>query len=312
MDQVCFGVDIGGTAIKVGMFDTEGSMLGKWEFNTIKSEDGRALFQSVAIFIREIIHNNKLSDNQIMGVGVGVPGPVKDNGQVHILPNLGLSDFNIEEELSKLLGLKVKAGNDANNAALGELWMGGGKGCLNMVMVTLGTGIGGGIIINGNVLAGSNGAAGEIGHIYVNEAETLRCGCGKRGCLEQYASATGIVRLAKDYLESNSEPSQMRSCQTLNAKAVLDCAKAGDTIALYVVEEACSYLGKAMAHVAQIIDPQVFVIGGGVSRAGEIITRTTGKYYNSMVMDALKNKEFRLAILGNDAGIYGAAKLVIA
>lgn len=312
MNKICFGVDIGGTAIKLGMFDTEGHLLDKWEFKTIKSEDGKALLQSVASFIQDIISKKGFSDSDIAGVGVGVPGPVQENGHILILPNLGLSDFNIEVELHKLLGFKVKAGNDANNAALGEYWMGGGKGCRSMVMVTLGTGIGGGIIVNGCVVAGSNGAAGEIGHILVNETETLMCGCGKKGCLEQYSSATGIVRMAKARLSSSNEPSSMRTYENLNAKEVFDCAKAGDKLALAVVEDACMYLGKALASVAQVIDPEVFVIGGGVSKAGDIITGTTYKYYNRLVMDALKNKEFRLALLGNDAGIYGAAKLVIA
>lgn len=312
MNQICFGVDIGGTAVKLGMFDRGGNLLKKWEFRTIKSEDGRALFQSIADYIKDIIQRNNISLETIIGVGVGVPGPVKENGYVHILPNLGLSKFNIEEELHKLLGLKVKAGNDANNAALGEQWMGSGKGSHSMIMVTLGTGVGGGVIINDTVLVGNNGVAGEIGHILVNDTETEHCGCGKSGCLEQYSSATGIVRMAKAYLDSSDEASQMRSHQNLNAKDVFDCAKAGDLLALKVVEDACCYLGKALAQVAQVIDPEVFVIGGGVSKAGDIITKTTQKYYNTMVMDALKNKEFRLAMLGNDAGIYGAAKLVIA
>jgi glucokinase len=209
-------------------------------------------------------------------------------------------------------GLKVKAGNDANVAALGELWVGGGKGYRNMVLITLGTGVGGGIILNGAVLAGSNGAAGEIGHIFVNEQETRTCGCGKKGCLEQYASATGIVWLAKEHLEENAEPSALRAYQELSAKAVFDCAKSGDKLALEVVEKACYYLGVALSHVAQIIDTEVFVVGGGVSKAGDIITETIKKHYNEHVMETLKNKEFKLATLGNDAGIYGAAKLILA
>jgi len=310
--KICFGVDIGGTAIKAGMFDTEGHLLEKWEFTTVKSEDGRALIKSVADFIKEKIREKNLSESMIAGVGVGVPGPVKENGHVLILPNLGLTDFNIADELGKLLGLPVKAGNDANNAALGEQWMGSGKGCHSMVMVTLGTGVGGGIIVHGKVVAGNNGAGGEIGHILVNEEETGHCGCGKCGCLEQYSSATGIVRMAKEYLKDSSAKSMLSTCKSLNAREVFDCAKAGDQLALAVVEEACKYLAKALAHIAQVLDPQVFVIGGGVSRAGEIITKTTEKYYREMVMDALKDTEFRLALLGNDAGIYGAAKLVIA
>jgi len=309
--KICFGVDIGGTTVKAGMFNTDGNLIEKWQFDTVKS-DGSALFKSIAEFIKDKIRQYNLLENNIAGVGVGVPGPVKEDGYVHALTNLGVSDFNIEDELGNLLGLRVKAGNDANIAALGEMWMGSGRGCQSIVMVTLGTGVGGGIIVGGKVVAGSNGAAGEIGHILVNEAETAKCGCGKKGCLEQYSSATGIVRLAKGYLNSSSEPSGLRSFSNLTAKDVFDQAKAGDALAVNVVEEACKYLAKALAQVAQVMDPQIFVIGGGVSKAGEIITKTTEKYYNCMVMDALKNKEFRLAVLGNDAGIYGAAKLVLA
>lgn len=312
MEQVCFGVDIGGTAVKVGMFNREGKLLDKWDYSTRRTGDGRDILKDSARFIKSKMNELKLSKDQVLGVGVGIPGPVKDNGEVLMLANLGLANFNIEEEMRSLLGLKVKAGNDANVAALGELWMGGGKGYSSIVLVTLGTGVGGGVVINGTVLAGSNGAAGEIGHIFVNEDETDICGCGRKGCLEQYASATGIVRLAKKLLSETAEHSTMRSYQELSAKAVLDCAKAGDRLALKVVDKACYYLGVALAHVAQILDPQAFVIGGGVSKAGSIITDTTKRYYNSKVMDVLKNKEFRLATLGNDAGIYGAAKLILA
>jgi glucokinase len=312
MEQVCFGIDIGGTAVKVGMFNTEGKLLNKWDFATRKTGNGKDILKDSAEFIKGKIKELQLKEEEILGVGVGIPGPVKDNGDVLELANLGLGHFNIEEDMRELTGLKVKAGNDANVAALGEVWMGGGKGYRNMVLVTLGTGVGGGIILNGSVLAGSNGAAGEIGHIFVNEEETSTCGCGKRGCLEQYASATGIVRLAKRFLNESTEASSMRGYSDLSAKAVFDCAKEGDKLALEAVEKACWYLGVAMAHIAQVIDPEVFVIGGGVSKAGDILTEKIKKYYNKYVMDALKNKEFKLATLGNDAGIYGAAKLILA
>jgi glucokinase len=312
MEKICFGIDIGGTAVKVGMFDTQGTLLDKWDFATRKTGDGRDILRDSAQFIKDKIQELSISTESILGVGVGIPGPVKDNGEVLLLANLGLANFNLEEEMRDLTGFRVKAGNDANVAALGELWMGGGKGYRNMVLVTLGTGVGGGIILNGGVIAGSTGAAGEIGHIFVNEEETGTCGCGKKGCLEQYASATGIVRLAKKLIAKSEEPSTMRTYPELSAKAVFDCAKADDRLAIETVEKACYYLGVAMAHISQIIDPEVFVIGGGVSKAGEIVTQTIKKHYNSHVMDVLKNKEFKLATLGNDAGIYGAARLLLA
>ncbi len=312
MSQVCFGIDVGGTAVKVGLFDTEGKILNKWDFTTRKTGNGKDILKDSADFVLGKMKELDLKKEDVLGIGIGLPGPVKENGEVLELANLGVGHFNIEDEMFELTGLKIKAGNDANVAALGEMWMGGGKGFSNMVLATLGTGVGGGIILGGSLVAGSNGAGGEIGHILVNEEEKDTCGCGKRGCLEQYASATGIVRIAKRILEEESTPSTMRSAGELSAKVVFDCAKEGDNLALQTVEKACYYLGVAMAHIAQVIDPEVFVIGGGVSKAGEIITETTKKYYNCYVMNALKNKEFKLATLGNDAGIYGAAKLIIA
>jgi glucokinase len=312
MEQVCFGIDIGGTAVKAGLFNTEGKLLNKWDFSTQRTDDGKDILRDVANFIKNKIEELKLPKESVIGVGVGIPGPVTDDGQVLMLANLGLANFNIEKEMSEMTGLKVKAGNDANVAAMGEYWMGGGKGYKSLVLATLGTGVGGGIILNGHILSGSNGAAGEIGHILVNEEETSSCGCKKQGCLEQYASATGIVRLAKKFLAESEEASSLRGKEEISAKMVFDHAKAGDKLALAVVDKACYYLGLAMAHIAQVVDPEAFVIGGGVSKAGEIITETVKKHYNKYVIDSLKDKEFKLATLGNDAGIYGAAKLIIA
>jgi glucokinase len=312
MEKVCFGIDIGGTAVKVGLFDMTGNLISKWDFETVRTGNGKDILKDAANFILAKMDEMQLTKDNVLGVGVGIPGPVKDNGEVLELANLGLGYFNIEEEMIGLTGLRVRAGNDANVAALGEFWVGGGKGYQNMVLVTLGTGVGGGIVLHGSLLAGSNGAAGEIGHIFVNDKETNKCGCGKVGCLEQYASATGIVRLAKQRLTECTDSSTMRTYPDLSAKTVFDCAKAGDKLALETVEKACYYLGVALAHISQVLDPEAFVIGGGVSKAGEIITETTKKYYNQYAMDALKNKEFKLATLGNDAGIYGAAKLIIA
>ncbi len=312
MEKVCFGIDIGGTAVKVGLFDTEGNLLSKWDFETVRTGDGKDILKDAANFVLSKMDEMQLDKDHVLGVGVGIPGPVKDNGEVLQLANLGLANFNIEEEMINLTGLRVRAGNDANVAALGECWVGGGKGYQNMVLVTLGTGVGGGIVLHGSLLAGSNGAAGEIGHIFVNDKETVKCGCGKQGCLEQYASATGIVRLAKQLLEERTDSSTLRTYPELSAKTVFDCAKEGDKLAIETVEKACYYLGVTLSHIAQVVDPEAFVIGGGVSKAGEIITETIKKYYNQYAMDALKNKEFKLATLGNDAGIYGAAKLIIA
>lgn len=312
MEQVCFGVDIGGTSVKVGLFTTDGKLIDKWEFPTRRTEDGKDIILDSSEFIKGKINELQLKKEDIVGIGVGIPGPVKENGEVLEIVNIGLAHFNIEEEMSKYTGLKVKAGNDANVAALGELWKGSGKNFRNLVLITLGTGVGGGIILNGSILSGSNGAAGEIGHMFVNKEETNICGCGKKGCLEQYASATGIVRLAKDLLKDTEKPSALRQIDVITSKDVFDCAKDGDSLAMEVVEKACYYLGIALANVAQVVDPEAFIIGGGVSKAGTILTEKIKKYFNNYVMDSLKNKEFKLAILGNDAGIYGSAKLLLA
>lgn len=311
MEQVCFGIDIGGTAVKAGLFNNEGTLINKWDFSTNRTHDGKDILRDVAQFIKNKLEELNIPKENVIGVGVGIPGPVTEDGLVLMLPNLGLANFNIDKEMSEMTGLKVKAGNDANVAAMGEHWLGGGKGYQSMVLATLGTGVGGGIILGGHILSGSVGAAGEIGHIQVNNEETKSCGCGKKGCLEQYASATGIVSLAKMYLSESEEPSTLRGKEEISAKMVLDHAKAGDAISLRTVEKACDYLGLAFSHIAHVIDPEAFVIGGGVSKAGDILTETIKKYYRYYVIDSMKNKDFKLATLGNDAGIYGAAKLII-
>ncbi|NLO09317.1 MAG: ROK family glucokinase [Clostridiales bacterium] len=311
MDKYCFGVDIGGTGIKIGLFDREGNMLDKRVFATRRTENGKDVLKDAADFIEKIRKEKGLDREQILGVGVGLPGPVNDRGYVSEMANLGLGGFNIEEEMSSMTGLKVKAGNDANVAALGEQWKGKGKGFDNMVLVTLGTGVGGGVIHKGRIVAGSVGAGGEIGHILVNYDEKEACGCGKYGCLEQYASATGIARLARQALEKNSKDSLLADKEDINAKLVFDYAKQGDELALEIVDEACRYLGIALAGVAQVMDPQAFVIGGGVSKAGDILISHIKKHYIPNVMNALKDKEFLIASLGNDAGIYGCARLIL-
>ncbi len=311
MEQYCYGIDIGGTGIKVGLFSRDGIMLDKWVIATKRTENGKDVLKDAADFIKNKSLEKEIKKEQILGVGVGIPGPVKDNGEVLELPNLGIGYFNIEEEMSMMTGLRVKAGNDANVAALGEQWKGSGKGFMNMVLVTLGTGVGGGIIHNGKILAGSGGAGGEIGHLPVNYNEEELCGCGKHGCLEQYASATGIVRLAKQAIKRNSKPSKLSNGNKISAKLVFDLAKQGDSLALEVVDEACRHLGIALAGVAQVVDPEAFIIGGGVSKAGDILITHTKKHYVPNVMDALKDRKFLIASLGNDAGIYGCARLIL-
>lgn len=311
MEKRCFGVDIGGTTVKMGLFKVDGKVTDKWEIPTRKEENGKYILEDIAKSVKERMQRDTLTLEDIAGLGIGVPGPVKEDGTVLKCANLGWGVFNVADTVRELTGIEnVKVGNDANVAALGEMWQGGGKGYNNLVMVTLGTGVGGGVILGGKILTGSNGAGGEIGHIRVNYEEKDVCGCGKTGCLEQYASATGVVRLAKKALEKKEKKTTLVA-DDLSAKAVFDAAKAGDELALDIVEKFGFYLGMALAHISQVIDPEVFVIGGGVARAGQIIIDEVSKNYEENVMFALKNKVFKMAELGNDAGIYGSARMVL-
>ncbi len=311
MEKRCFGVDIGGTTVKMGLFTVDGKVTDKWEIPTRKEENGKYILEDIAKSVKERMQRDTLTLEDIAGLGIGVPGPVKEDGTVLKCANLGWGVFNVADTVRELTGIEnVKVGNDANVAALGEMWQGGGKGYNNLVMVTLGTGVGGGVILGGKILTGSNGAGGEIGHIRVNYEEKDVCGCGKTGCLEQYASATGVVRLAKKALEKKEKKTTLVA-DDLSAKTVFDAAKAGDELAMDIVEKFGFYLGMALAHISQVIDPEVFVIGGGVARAGQIIIDEVSKNYEENVMFALKNKAFKMAELGNDAGIYGSARMVL-
>ncbi|SFR84079.1 ROK family glucokinase [Anaeromicropila populeti] len=312
MGKYCMGVDVGGTTVKIGLFDTEGNLQDNWEIVTRKDEGGSYILSDIAASLLEKWNTMGIQKEDIIGIGIGIPGPIKEDGTVLKCANLGWGVFNVADEVRNLTGIdNVKVGNDANVAALGEMWKGGGKGYQDIVMITLGTGVGGGVIIGGKILTGSKGAAGEIGHITVNYQEEDTCGCGKRGCLEQFASATGIVKEAKRLLITSEKPSMLREVQYLSAKAIFDCAKEGDELANVLVEQLGYYLGMAASHIAAVVDPDAFVIGGGVSRAGEILTTVVKKYYEQNTMFALKNKEFLLAKLENDAGIFGCAKMVL-
>ena len=305
-----FGVDIGGTTVKLGFFDTEGNILEKWEIPTRKELGGKYILPDIAESITNLLMEKGIEKKDVAGVGVGVPGPVDADGVVFKAVNLGWDIFSVSNTLGDLVNLPVKAGNDANVAALGEMWKGGGKGHDDLVAVTLGTGVGGGIIVQGKLLAGATGAGGEIGHIHVEDNETDRCGCGKTGCLEQYGSATGIVRLATRALEATDEASVLRDGE-LTAKAVCDAAKAKDAVAVKVMEQFGEYLGRGLAAIACVVNPEIFVIGGGVSKAGEMLFDYIRPHYEKYVFHGSKNTKFALATLGNDAGIVGAARLVL-
>ncbi|HIX63708.1 MAG TPA: ROK family protein, partial [Candidatus Mediterraneibacter colneyensis] len=227
--KYCFGVDVGGTTVKMGLFEEEGSILDKWEIATDTSEEGKAILPNIAASIESKMSEHGIDKAEVVGIGVGVPAPVTAEGVVNGSANLGWTYKEVKKELEELTGLKASIANDANVAALGEMWKGGGAGEKNMIMVTLGTGVGGGVIIDGKILTGANGAGGEIGHLCVNYEETDRCGCGNRGCLEQYASATGIVRLAKQKLGQEMRPTILNK-EDVTAKDVFDAVKSGDEV----------------------------------------------------------------------------------
>lgn len=311
MKKYAFGVDIGGTTCKIGFFDTNGTLLDKWEMKTNTENHGNSILSDVAQEIENKLKKESIEKEEVQGIGVGVPGPVNSQGIVQCCVNLGWGVVNVAEELKNLTGFNIKVGNDANVAALGEMWQGGAKGAKNVVMVTLGTGVGGGIIVDGHITAGFHGAGGEIGHITVNREETQPCNCGQYGCLEQYASATGIVRLAKRKLAQSSEETTIRAITDLTAKDIFDAAKAGDSFAESLVDNVCDILGSALSNIACVVNPEIFVIGGGVSKAGEILINGIQKHFQETSFITCRDTKFALADLGNDAGMYGCAAMLL-
>ncbi len=309
METYAFGVDIGGTTVKMGLLEEDGTLCDTWEIPTRIENGGAAILPDIAASIQEALERHEFSAEQIVGIGMGVPGPVSADGMVNKCINLGWGVFNVEEEMERLTGFRAKAGNDANMAALGEMWMGGGKGYRDLVVLTLGTGIGAGIIVDGRIVPGFDGAAGEIGHLPMREDETESCACENYGCLEQYCSANGIARVARKDLCEHGDPSVLRDIplDDITAKDVFDAAKKQDAVALRLVEDFGRMMGIALAQVACVTNPQAFVIGGGVSKAGTIVTDVIRKYFVPHAFHACRNAEFALATLGNDAGIYGCA-----
>lgn len=312
MKPYAIGIDLGGTTVKIGLFTTAGELLYKWEIVTRTEDDGEHILPDIADSILSVMSEKQITAAEVEGAGIGVPGAVLANGIVNRCVNVGWGIVNVASELSKYLGgIPVKVGNDANVAALGEMWKGGGMGYRNLVMVTLGTGIGGGIIINEEILTGAFGAAGEIGHIPVNYEETETCGCGKKGCLEQYASASRFASRAVKKLSEIDDETILRNYDPLTTKDILDAAKEGDKIALELLEDFGLTLGRALAAVSAVADPEAFVIGGGMSKAGPILLDAIRKNYIDWAFHASKNTDFVLATLGNDAGMYGAVRMLL-
>ena len=309
--QYGFGIDLGGTTCKLGLFCADGTLLEKWEIPTDTGDNGVHILPDIAASVEMKLTERRIEKSAVLGLGIGVPGAVDQTGVVHRCVNLGWGVVNVQTELSNLIGLPVHVANDASIAALGEAWKGSGAGMSAMLLITLGTGIGGGIVLNGRLWNGYNGAAGEFGHMLVNPNETELCSCGKRGCLEQYASATGLVRCMRLQLQTDGQPSRLREVESFTAKDVIDAAKDGDALALAVVQSSFEMLGAAAANLCNALNPEAVILGGGVSKAGEILLRWMRPGFEKAVFHACKSCHILLASLGNDAGIYGGLKMVL-
>ena len=313
-EKCCFGVDVGGTTVKIGCFDKEGHLISKWEIPTRKESQGKYILPDVAESLKERMEMDGIELENVQGIGIGVPGPVLANGTVERCVNLGWGHTDMKGILRQYFpGVDIEAGNDANVAALGEVWRGAGRGKKNAVMVTLGTGVGGGVVIDGKIVSGVHGMGGEIGHIHIRDEDQDTCNCGGHGCLEQTASATGLVREAKRLLQAAPEKtsSMLEYGEKLEAKDIVACAVQGDELALKAIDTMSFYLGRALASIAMVVDPEVFIIGGGVSRAGKFLNDRIEKYYYEYAPLTGSKSEIVTALLGNDAGIYGAAKMVL-
>ena len=310
MGKYIFGIDVGGTSVKMGLFDMAGMVIDKWEIPTRTENGGERILPDIAESVNRKIAKEQYLKEEILGIGVAVPGPVDGLGVVNKAVNLGWGVTPVKETMERLCGIPAVVGNDANVAALGEMWKGGGQGYDSLVLVTLGTGIGGGVIVDGRLVTGADGAGGEIGHMHVMDGEEEACNCGCKGCLEQYGSATGIVRLAKRYFAKSDKPSVLRDTD-ITAKAVFDAVGAGDEAAKEIAREFGEILGKGLAMIASVLNPAAFVVGGGVSKAGEILFEYIRPSFEKYVFSGARDAKFVLATLGNDAGIYGSAKLVL-
>ncbi|NNU84486.1 ROK family glucokinase [Geobacillus sp. BMUD] len=310
MEPWLVGIDLGGTTIKMAFVTTEGDIVHKWEIPTNTANHGEYIVADIARSLERTLVQLGGTKERLFAAGIGAPGPVEEEtGMLYETVNIGWTNYPLKQRLEEAIGLPVAVDNDANLAALGEMWKGAGGGARHLLFVTLGTGVGGGVIANGAIVRGINGAGGEIGHMTMIPDGGARCNCGKTGCLETIASATGIVRIAKEKLTADERPSELRNGD-VTAKAVFDAAKTGDALALEVVDEATYYLGWALANAANVTNPEKIVIGGGVSKAGDMLVERVAAHFRRFAFPRVAaGAELVLATLGNDAGVIGAAWL---
>ncbi|MCJ7855292.1 ROK family protein [Lachnospiraceae bacterium NSJ-143] len=309
MSKYTFGVDVGGTSVKLGLFEENGKLIKKWSIATDKSCGGKNIIPHIAYEIEKMLSELGIEKSAVEGAGICVPGPVDKSGLVRGCVNLGWGNKRAADELEDITAIRCRALNDADAAGLGEAVYGHGGKYGSVVMVTIGTGVGGAVIHNGHVLAGSRGNAGEIGHFKVNIDETEKCSCGKCGCLEQYASATGILKFVKDNIY-RFENSTLNSFDGFTVKDIAACAKNGDMLSLMAFDRAGKYIALGLSYMAGAVDPDAFILGGGVSRAGNVIFEPVKKYFGLFSFNTECEAQIIPALLGNDAGIYGASEFV--
>ncbi|MFA5470774.1 MAG: ROK family protein [Acholeplasmataceae bacterium] len=308
MSKYVYGIDVGGTSIKIGLFDFNTTkLINSFEVKTPNKDDGKVIFETIYKNILDNNHNQEIELSSILGVGIDVPCPVK-NGYVESCANLHIANINLIDEMKKYLpgNMVVTIANDATIAAYGEN-ASLDKPYNNAVLITLGTGVGGGVILDGKIVEGSTGFAGEIGHIKVYDESDKVCGCGSKGCLEQICGTEGILDYTKKLLISQSS---MLDTNNLSVKSIFDAAKVGDEVALETIHRVAKYIGIASSIISMVIEPDIFIIGGGVSKAGDFLLELIQKYYKENARFSTGKIPFKLAQTGNDAGMIGSALLV--
>jgi len=312
-EKIYVGVDVGGTTVKLGICNSDGTLLQTYEGPTEVSKGPDAILHNIAQYVKLIVEESSYEWSQVAGVGIGIAGFLDiPNGIIKNSPNLNLNNIDLKGFLEKELNTIIKVNNDANVAALGEAWAGAGRGIANCVMYTLGTGVGGGIIIDGKIVEGFQSVAGELGHMaIVPDLEAIQCGCGKMGCLETVSSATGIIRMAKEAV-ARGDRTSLIEVDHIMAKDVLDAAKAGDEVATRIVNRAAYYLGRSMSMMSVILNPEYYIIGGGVAKAGDFLFDQINEVFEKYTQEASKEGvKIVPAVLGNNAGVVGAAGLIL-
>ena len=305
MDMV-LGIDVGGTSIKAGLFTPEGELLEERKIPTPALVDAQA-YATVTGGITRILAAHDAVPEDVIACGLDIPGPVADDGTVGFLPNIQLDPEGLVSAVSSVFPRATVAFvNDANAAALGEMWAGVTTEVSSYVLIALGTGVGGGVVANGKLVAGAFGAGGEIGHITVNRDETLTCGCGRHGCLEQYASAKGIVRLYLDECARRGvTPVEVE--HATDTLSVFRALAGGDECARIAIQQMCDYLAQAMAQISCVVDPAMYLIGGGVAGAFATFAPELRERFSAYALPTCKDVRIEAASLGNQAAMYGCA-----